>query len=374
MTLQAGIGRTGLLALVAVVLLAHTWVLKTVSGAMADAPAARSSPPSVSHVRLVPAAPESPPPRTASETPPSQAAAARPATRPRPTAPTAAPAPVTGTPSPDAVDTTVAMQPPLDTPILSETAGPEPEAPSAATAADQAVTAAADPATNPATNPAANPAATPAPLPPLSLPPDADLKYQVQGQARNLRYRAEGELSWRQTGGGYELSMRLSAFLIGSRSQTSTGRIDATGLLPERFSDRARSEKAAHFDRAEQRIRFSNNAPDAPLLPGAQDRLSVFLQLAGLLQAGSVQAGDVLSLPVAGTSGSETWRFAVGEPESLELPAGTLMARRLVREPADTYDSRVEVWLAPELGHLPVRLRITQSQGDMADQQLSQRP
>jgi len=72
--------------------------------------------------------------------------------------------------------------------------------------------------------------------------------------------------------------------------------------------------------------------------------------------------------------GSQTWRFAVGDLETLSLPAGSMAARKLVREPADTYDSRVEVWLAPELGHLPVRLRITQTQGDVADQQLSRRP
>ena len=44
-------------------------------------------------------------------------------------------------------------------------------------------------------------------------------------------------------------------------------------FTPERFADRSRSEKAAHFDAANQRIRFSNNAPDAELRPGAQDRL-----------------------------------------------------------------------------------------------------
>lgn len=196
----------------------------------------------------------------------------------------------------------------------------------------------------------------------------------MQGQARGLRYRANGELRWQRQGTAYELSMTLSAFLIGSRSQTSSGQTDDTGLLPERFSDRTRSERAAHFDRAAGRIRFSNNAPDALLLPGAQDRLSVFLQLGGLLQAGAHADGEVIALPVAGVGGSETWKFVVGETEALDLPAGPMAARRLVREPADTYDSRVELWLAPELGHLPVRLRISQKSGDMADQQLSQRP
>lgn len=337
-------GRAGLLALVAVVLLAHAWVLQAVSGGL-SAGAAPAAPPvtTTSQVRLVappaPTAPPSAPSRVAELSP--RPASVAPARHPIPSRPPASEA----------------------TPV----AGAAPASDRPAPAEHPAVVAEVETAP-PAPAPAAD-----APRP-VSLPPDADLKYQVEGQARSLRYRASGELRWRQADGAYELSMRLSAFLVGSRSQTSTGRVDATGLLPDRFSDRTRSEKAAHFDRAAQRIRFSNNAPDAPLLPGAQDRLSVFLQLAGLLQAGGIRTGDTLELPVAGVGGSAAWRFAVGELESLELPAGTLLARHLVREPADTYDSRVEVWLAPELGHLPVRLRITQSQGDVADQQLSERP
>jgi hypothetical protein len=32
------------------------------------------------------------------------------------------------------------------------------------------------------------------------------------------------------------------------------------------------------------------------------------------------------------------------------------------------------MWLAPALQHLPVRLRVTQANGDVADQQLSRMP
>jgi hypothetical protein len=36
-----------------------------------------------------------------------------------------------------------------------------------------------------------------------------------------------------------------------------------------------------------------------------------------------------------------------------------------------TYDNRVEVWLAPALGHLPVRILWTQANGDVVDQRLA---
>ena len=35
------------------------------------------------------------------------------------------------------------------------------------------------------------------------------------------------------------------------------------------------------------------------------------------------------------------------------------------------YDNRVEVWLAPALGHLPVRILWTQANGDVVDQRLA---
>jgi hypothetical protein len=34
------------------------------------------------------------------------------------------------------------------------------------------------------------------------------------------------------------------------------------------------------------------------------------------------------------------------------------------------FDDTVELWLAPSMGYLPVRIRITQPNGDFADMQL----
>jgi outer membrane biosynthesis protein TonB len=211
---------------------------------------------------------------------------------------------------------------------------------------------------------------------PAQPPASAQLSYSVEGQSKGLNYRASGSLDWRNDGQVYSARMEISVFLLGSRVQTSQGAVVASGLEPERFADKSRSERAAHFDRKDKRIRFSNNAPDAELLPGAQDRLSVFMQLAGLLNARpeAYPAGKFMALPVAGVSGSEVWRFQVQGLASLDLPAGSLIARQLVREPLEARDTRVEIWLAPSLGHLPVRIRLTQDSGDVVDQRLRSLP
>lgn len=213
-------------------------------------------------------------------------------------------------------------------------------------------------------------------LPPALPPASTQLLYDVSGSIKGLNYRASSTLDWTQADGRYNARLEMRIALLGSRVQTSTGQVTASGLSPERFSDKSRNERAAHFDRTRQTIRFSNNQPDAALQAGAQDRLSLFMQLAGLLQgqAHAYPVGHSISLQVAGTNDAEVWRFRVAESDTLTLPAGTLRARRLVREPREPRDSLIDIWFAPELAYLPVRIRITQENGDRVDQQLRQMP
>jgi hypothetical protein len=56
--------------------------------------------------------------------------------------------------------------------------------------------------------------------------------------------------------------------------------------------------------------------------------------------------------------------------ETLHLPAGDMPAWRLERLPERDYDQKAELWLSPDLGYLPVRIRLTQSNGDYVDLQL----
>jgi Protein of unknown function (DUF3108) len=149
------------------------------------------------------------------------------------------------------------------------------------------------------------------------------------------------------------------------------------GLAPDRFSDRRRSnERAAHLDREGQRVRYSNNAPDAKLVPGMQDRLSINFQLAGLFNArpDAYAEGQVLRLPVTSIDSAEVWQFQVGPQTTESLPAGDVQARKLTRSPRRDHDRKVEVWLLPEYAHLPGHIRITEPNGDTMDLRLQALP
>jgi len=62
----------------------------------------------------------------------------------------------------------------------------------------------------------------------------------------------------------------------------------------------------------------------------------------------------------------------VGNSERLALPAGPFETLKLVRPPQREFDQLFELWLAPALGYMPVRLRLTESNGDVADLRLSE--
>src|ERR1035437_10214419 len=112
------------------------------------------------------------------------------------------------------------------------------------------------------------------------LPGSVRLKYQVE--ANKFPYSLSAELLWQQAGTTYNARLAFNAFGQ-TRVQTSRGLIGAHGLEPIRFSDKYRSEVAAHFVREQGKVTFSANTPDVPLLIGAQDRLSILIQLAGMV-------------------------------------------------------------------------------------------
>jgi hypothetical protein len=194
----------------------------------------------------------------------------------------------------------------------------------------------------------------------------------VQGQAKGFNYWANAELLWTQDGQDYQARLEVSALLLGARIQTSKGSLGAEGLMPSRFSDKTRTELAAHFQRDKGLITFSANSPDAPLLKGAQDRLSVVLQLSTLLAGDPTRfpVGTMLSFQTVSQREAEIWQFLVEKEELLQLPLGEVSAIKLNRKPRRDFDQHIELWFAPSMGYLPVRLRITNANGDMVDQLL----
>jgi hypothetical protein len=198
-------------------------------------------------------------------------------------------------------------------------------------------------------------------------PAAARMQFTVQGKFKNLPYQTKAQLDWLPQGQRYEASQEVQIPVLGSRRQASVGAINANGLRPEIFLDRSRKENSATFDAQAGQIRFSRGSEPAPLVPGTQDRMSVFFQLAGMLAAApkAYPPGTRITVQAASTSRVAPWTFTVRGTENLALPAGRMAAIKLEHnsESNDAEGVQSALWIAPSLGYLPVRIRMVEDGG-----------
>jgi hypothetical protein len=343
--------------LAAAVLLAHLALLGLAPLAVGPHPSPLASKFTTRTIVIAPPAPEpAPPPPAAAAKPPPPA----PAPRPRPVARPQAPAPAPQNPAPaEAPGPDLTAQPPVEAGVPAE---PAPEAAAAAPAEGASAAAGGSSASGEAEAPV-----------PQRIPGSVQLAFAATGQRGTTPLQGVfGNLTWRQDGQHYDAQLSLNVLFYTMRSQHSSGVIGANGIEPARFSDKRKSEVASHFMREQGTVVFSNNAPSVPLMPGAQDRLSVILQLGALMAGdpGRYPPGAAFAIQTVGPRDADIWIFKVEDDEKLALPAGEFTARKLTRNPRQPFDDKVELWLAPELGYLPVRIKQTQSNGDFADLQL----
>lgn len=210
---------------------------------------------------------------------------------------------------------------------------------------------------------------------PTRLPEPANLRYDVTAQIKGLTYHAGADLLWQHDQDSYRLRFEFKLLSVLVRSQTSTGAVGVPGLQPLQFVDRVRSEeRSARFDRQRQQVTFSDrDKPDVALEAGAQDRLSIIFQLAALVagEPARYPPGSRLAIQTIGHNDAQTWHFIVAPEQTLRYQGEPLPAVKLTRELRDPKDQTVDVWFAPRLGYLPVRLKITQQDGDYIEQQLN---
>ena len=194
------------------------------------------------------------------------------------------------------------------------------------------------------------------------MAPPATLSYQM----RNGWMSGSGELHWRPASQRYEARLEAQVAGLHVLTETSTGRVDAHGLAPVRYTDKRirRALTAADFRWDQGKITYAGPHAEVPLPAGAQDRLSWMLQLGAVLNAEPQHAqpsGSVAFFVTGARGDADPWVFRYGGVETLQTPIGSLRAVKFTRAPRQPDDKRVEVWLATAHHHLPVRARFTAS-------------
>jgi len=321
--------------------------------------APQPAPVSDSNSTLVDVAPPPPPPPPPPAPPPPASVPppprATPAPKPRP-----APAP-RPQPAPPAAPAAIAPPEPAPAP-------PSPETPSADAGAGSPTAAPGGGAQPAASSPEADAVKT------AQVHAPVQLSFALSGLRGGVQpwSGAFGELSWRQDGSRYQAELALKIFFRTIRRQTSTGQVGPQGIAPERFTDARKSESVAELQRDSGQVVFSSGAPPVPLRPGAQDRLSVVMQLGALLAGDPARypPGSEITLQTVGPRDAESWVFKVGGEQKVSVPAGEFVARRLSRQARHAGDYALDLWLAPSQAWLPVQMRQTEPDGDVFDLQL----
>lgn len=153
----------------------------------------------------------------------------------------------------------------------------------------------------------------------------------------------------------------LAALLKPARTlQSSLGELTAAGLRPHEFRhERAKGTDTASFDWARRIVSYDGH--EDQIVAGTQDMLSMYYQLVLL----GAKAGNV-DMPIATGRKLEAYRFEVVGEESVALPTGKRRALHL--KSRSSGDDITEVWIAPDVRGLPVKIRFTDRKGQVFDQ------
>lgn len=230
-----------------------------------------------------------------------------------------------------------------------------------------------------APQPSPVPAAPPAPSVPsyrVDLPPSSDLAMDVDRvDADGTHWTGDADFAWTTAPDSYrikfDVGIRLLFAHVNLLELTSEGKASDTGFAPVLMTEkrRGRALTATHFNRNDGTITFSASQASYPLAPGAQDKASVPLQLAAIARADPGQFKGGIDMQVGEDRDATVFHFVLLGQEDIDTGAGKLHTWHLSRPPRPgSYNSRLDVWLAPERGWYPVRIRNTEASGAVTTQ------
>jgi hypothetical protein len=208
--------------------------------------------------------------------------------------------------------------------------------------------------------------------PRLALIGEARIEFDVY-RGENLQI-GQARYHWVHDGTHYKMDTTmettgLAGLLRPIRiDQNSAGEVDEAGIRPARYTSRSTLGKAIDeeviFDRTTNRVmlRAGSTRSEFDLGASAQDMASMWLEIIW-----RSQTGEVFDFPLAtGKRYTPRWFVPDAETSSLDTALGRLLVMHL-RARSQPGDNKIEVWLAPNLRWLPVRIRYTDRKGDAYD-------
>jgi hypothetical protein len=204
------------------------------------------------------------------------------------------------------------------------------------------------------------------------LPAKITLYYDIKMAGVSL---AEGVETLEHDGKTYRITSEargkgiVASLYRGAIKRSVHGSIAPQALRPDEYQDQRgdRDPMHAKFDWGKKTLLLTHDGSSEtrPMPADAIDRLSFFYQFAFV----PLPARDLHYTAVDG-KGTTQFNFAAGVREKLDTPLGELDTVKLTKQRDGPDDKETEVWLAPSLNYLPVRVLITDNNGNRADQMI----
>jgi hypothetical protein len=210
----------------------------------------------------------------------------------------------------------------------------------------------------------------------VDMPPSADITLDVaRTDANGTKWSGDALLSWRVTPSSYRVQVEAGISVMFAHvnllTLVSEGTVGDEGFVPTLMTEkrRGRAMTATHFNRQDGTLTFSASAAKYSLVPGTQDKASVPLQLAAIARGDSKQLSGNIDILVGEDRDASVFTFTVAGQEQSNTRLGRIATWHLVRPPKPgSYNSRLELWLAPAYGWYPVQIRNVEASGAVTTQ------
>ena len=220
--------------------------------------------------------------------------------------------------------------------------------------------------------------------PPFDWPVSTRVSYRLTGNVRG-EVNGDAQVEWVRVANRYQVHLDITVGLsfapLMTRRMSSDGDITPQGLSPRRYDQ---DTKVGFGARQRVAVLFE---PDAVVLsggqrherwPGVQDTASQFIQLTYLFSTRPelLRPGGALEVPLALPRSTSRWVYDVVDEETVYTPFGPIAAVHLKprRAVVKGGDLSAEIWFAPTLRHLPVRIRIQQDAETFIDLVIARKP
>jgi hypothetical protein len=252
---------------------------------------------------------------------------------------------------------TAAVEAPAPEPVPAETqvAAATPTAPAAATVTES-VTPAATSTSSTGTATAALD----------SWPRDTRLNYRLGGRFRSGDLYGDARVQWQRDGARYQVRVDVDVTLLATLVMTSQGEVTPEGLAPQTYEEQRRGRPRGLRLGEREVVLANGNVVRRP--DGVQDTASQFVELSHRFATGRerLEVGRSVSFWMARPGAVDLWTYDVVERELLKTRLGEVAAFHLKPRPIANPRGNItaEMWFAPSLQYLPVRIRV--NMGDEA--------